>query len=534
MPQSVSHKVARNSLFSGLRHLVVAGSMFLVAPYAIYRLGTDRFAIWALGNALAAYTQLGDFGISRALVKYIAEFKARDDEQAANCVASTALMMYLLSGGLICSLLLTVRDIMIVHLFHIPPALQHEARLVFTGVVLIAAAKLVLSVFRSLLEGIQRMDVTNSLTSLTSVLSAVGVFLALELGYGLAGLVVKNALLAAIMASSYWLMVRRLWPSFRLDPRGFRLNWVRRILNFSMPVQVVNVVAFLIEPVNKTVLSSLLPLNFVAYYEVALRIVGQGVGLFQSLALTIYPAAAEVQVKSGREAVKWVYVQSTRYMTLLVLPVFTILIVLAPGLIHTWLGPNYVAAGFTLQLLTLGWLIALPSAPAYLIAQAMGRPRLSMVASIVTATSSIALGLVLLLVRGYYGFVLGNALASILGAICMFFLFHRALDLSWRPLRRAMFNRALIINGLLGLGTYWVIAQIHKPELWTLALVAFGYLLTYSVLLLLGGFIDSYDWQMLQNLLPKQLSTWLDRGGRTVFVRSGDSDEIIVPPDDFS
>lgn len=504
-------KVARNSGFSALGFLVVAGLVLVVTPYTLHRLGPAGFGIWALGGVLNVYAQLADFGISRALVKYVAEHDARKDPVKLNEVVTTGLILYVglaLGGG---AILLAIRDLFIGPLFRIPTELQPEAWFVFTGVILIAMWTLVFGVFESLLNGLQRLDLTNTLTATMQALSAVGVFIALESGFGLRGLVVKNAVIAVLTSMVYLYLMRRVLPGLHLHWRLFQPARARELLRFGSNIQIVNVVVLLLEPLNKTLLSRFLSLNFVTYYEIGTRVISQVVGLFQALVLAIYPAVAAVNATRGRHAVTQIYVRSTRYIGILALPVFSLLILLGEPFIRAWVGSDYWPAAVTLQVLAVARFVSILGMSAYFIAQGIGQPRLSTISSVYTGVSGLLLSAGMLLAFGYYGLVVGNAIALATGSILMLLLFHRATGLPWRRLFEKLSGRATITNLIVASLAIPLLMRFRPAQLSALLLWVIGYLTLYGLGIFAVGAFDAEERRMLQRLMPRSWTNLQER-----------------------
>jgi O-antigen/teichoic acid export membrane protein len=510
--EKLIRQVARNSGFSALGFLVVTGLVFIVTPYTLHRLGPAGFGIWALGGVMNAYAQLADFGISRALVKYIAEYDARKDSVKLNEVVNTGLILYVglaLGGG---AILLPFRSVFIGPLFRIPTELQQEAWFVFTGLILIAMWTLVFSVFESLLNGLQRLDLTNTLATTMQIFSAVGVFIALESGFGLRGLVVKNAVIAGLTSVVYLYMMRRVLPGLHLDWRLFQPARARELLRFGSNIQIVNVVVLLLEPLNKILLSRFLSLNAVAYYEIGTNVVRQVVNLFHALIFAIYPTASGIHATQGHRAVAQMYVRSTRYMAILALPVFSLLILLAEPFIRAWIGPGYQPAAVTVQLLAMARFFSILGMPAYFIAQGIGQPRLSTLSSVYTGVSGLLLSIGMLLMFGYYGLVVGNAIALATGSLLMLLLFHRATRLSWRKLLESLSGRAIIANLVIAGLTVLILMRFRPAQLSMLLLWSIVYLLLYSLGLFALGAFDAEERRMLQRLMP---GSWANLQERT-------------------
>ena len=498
----ISQKIAKNSIFSVIRFTLVTSVVFIITPYVLHKLGSIKFGIWALTSVLTMYARLGDFGIAKALVKFVAELDVKKKTNTINEMINTAMGLYILFGGVGCLIFLLLRETIIVDLFHIPAELREEALFVFTGTILISAIELISNTFNSILDGLQRMELTNIVIALARVLSAIGAFIALENGYGLKGLTIKNGIIVILVAASNFCLAKRVFPNLKLSLSLLRVQQAKELLRFSVNIQIVNFMVLCIEPLNKTLLSYFLPLNFVTYYEVASRILGQIISFFQALASPIYPAASEIGVTEGRDAISNLHLRSIRYLALLSLPIFTLVIILAPYFIQLWLGTGYEVSALTLQILASAWLVSTLATPAYLIAQGIGFPHLSTYSSVVTGVMSLLLSIPLLPVIGYYGVIIGNSLSIIVGSVLMIFLFRHVLRGSFEKMIQVIFTRALFINIVLAISMYFAITQIKLLNLLILGAFAISYVVLYAITTVVVGYLDADDKHLIGQLLP--------------------------------
>jgi len=505
MEQAASRVVVRNSLFS-VGNLVITTLVFLgITPFALRVLGSTQFGIWALAGVLTTYMRLSDFGLARALIKFIAELDAQHDRDTINGVVSSALIIVCAWGVLTWVIFLVVREFVVTDLFRIPVALHDDAVFVFVGVVSIALLDLISGMFNGILDGLQRMEITNTVDAVARVVSAVGVVFVLNQGWGLRGLVLKNAVIAiaTLLVSCY--LAHRALPSLRVRPWFCRRQTAREIFRFSANLQVVNLIVLVIDPLNKTMISNFVGLNFVTYYEVASRVVSQLISIFQALASSIYPAVSALQARRGPSAVAWLYLRATRYLTLLVLPLFTVVVIIARPFLQLWLGDGYEPSVLTLQILTAAWFVSMLATPAYLIAQGIGHPRLSTASSVVSGFVSLVVSFLGISMVGYFGLVVGNAVGLVLGSVIMFILIHRVLIVSARDILQAILSRAWLLNLLLaaltiGLLRWSILANLPA----VLALVA-GYTAFYVIGIVASGGLDQEDQRLLRQVIPARL-----------------------------
>lgn len=501
LPWPLVQKILRNTLSSIGRFALLALLALLVTPYALHKLGPLQFGVWALTGVFTTTIHLADFGLTRALVKFVAEWNARRQPVQINEAVNTTLLLLLALGLMACLLCLGLQGWLSDRLFYLPEALQPEARFVFTAIIVVATLELILGVFQALLDGLQRMDVNNGLAMLDQSLGALGTVIVLWAGYGLRGLAVKSVLIVVFIGALHLLVVRRLRPDLLIHPRYFRREQARALLSFGMNFQIVNLVVLVIEPLNKTLLSRFLSLEFVTYYEVANRLLSPLISLFQALARALYPAASELGATHRREAMVALHQRAVRYLAFVAWPIYSLVILLAGPLITLWIGPGYAASATALQLLAAAWLLSALATPASFIVQGMGMPRLATLCSVVTGAVSVVGSLSLVTVSGFYGLIGANALGVAGGSLLMLWLFQRVVAIPHSEVLRPIFTRALLWGSILAVGTA-VLLRFYQPlNLWTLVLIGCGYLILYGAGTWRFGFFDKADQRLTAQLL---------------------------------
>ena len=56
---------------------------FFLTPYILTHLGPSMYGLWVLVGSIAAYGSLLDLGLAGALIKYVAEYRAREQHERA-------------------------------------------------------------------------------------------------------------------------------------------------------------------------------------------------------------------------------------------------------------------------------------------------------------------------------------------------------------------------------------------------------------------------------------------------------------------
>lgn len=451
-----TRRLVRNSLTGVLRFIALIPIPFLLVPFMLHRLGTDRFGVWALVGSLAGIVQLGDFGIGLALVKSVAELRSAKAPERMSSVVSTGLMLYSVVAAVMVVLAVPMAGVLVPHAFRIPAPLVNEARFVVTGAVFIFSAALVLGVLTSVLNGLQRTDVANMISFGVTILNAVGVVVVLGLGLGLRGLVINNAFTTLAGGLASWWAMRRLDPGIRLGIGGFRLKEVKPILSYGVNIQITNLAGFCGDPLVRMITSHIAGVQSVAYYDIAMRLVTPIRGVIAQAIAPMMPIAAEANASGDGAGIVTIYRRSVRYILLLVFPFLALTFVAAPALIHAWVGHGYQLSSFTFRVLMVGQSISILSLPCYYIFLAT-HVRITMLIAVAAGAMDFVACIGLGYFYGYQGVIYGYA-ATMFGVSSLgIILFWRAFRIDpWSLLRHVRAQRvgwcvlpALLLWGLL-------------------------------------------------------------------------------------
>jgi O-antigen/teichoic acid export membrane protein len=219
--EGTSRKVVRNTLFNYLAIICVTLIRFIAMPILIRGLGQDRYGIYATVTSVVGYVGLLDLGIGISLTKFVAEYYAKRDYRRLNEMLSTSLLLYVGLGILGAGILIGFSAFFVQHVFDIPVSYWTEGRYVFWISALSLFNGLTLGIFGNLLNGIQRQDISRTITIVNTLITYTGAILLITLGYKL----VAFMLFAAVINLMSFLV--QMWIAKRMlenAPRGSVLS----------------------------------------------------------------------------------------------------------------------------------------------------------------------------------------------------------------------------------------------------------------------------------------------------------------------
>src|ERR1043166_1959579 len=145
----------------------------VLTPFILREIGAASYGLWVLVGSVAGYGSLLDLGIGNALIKYVAEYRARQDYTQARRMVATALLLF--SGlGVAVIVLSGLCAPLFPSLFRVAEADRDTA----AWLVFLAMSGLGLwlpcSTTGAVLRGLHRFDLVNLLQVATTLMNALG------------------------------------------------------------------------------------------------------------------------------------------------------------------------------------------------------------------------------------------------------------------------------------------------------------------------------------------------------------------------
>ncbi len=504
-----SQRVIKNSLYNNVGYFSQLFISLLLIPFIIHKLGVEIFGIWVLLEVIVSYLSLLDFtGIGGAFVKYIAEYNARKDYESVNEVVNLGWLYYTFFWMSLLVLVLFFRKPLL-SLFRIPQELFSLVSFVFVGVLLISFIRSSFSVFRSVLLGLQRMDLTNIIAVSASLVNAAGVVIFLSLGLGLKGLVASGLIAAVLTGFLQTLLSRRVFPRLRFRPFSWSKTIFKKTLAYGIHVRVASIAELINMHVDKIFLGYFLNTGLVGLYELGAKIARIARSFPEQLLPAILPASSELHALDDRVSLRKLYHRGSKYLSLLTLPVALFMVGHAHPIMTLWMGKSgFRDSALALQILSIGYVFVLLVSMARLVARGMGIPQYEMRSSVLIAVLNVVLSAVLIIRMGFIGALLGTAIAGTAGSLFFILSFNRRIGESTAHFFKKIFAAPLFFSGLALIVSFTAGAVLealflHAPAsnrleaLLFLLVAGIVFMPVYLFLLLKTGYIDSYDREVL-------------------------------------
>jgi O-antigen/teichoic acid export membrane protein len=352
-PAKDKPRLLRNVFSNWSSFLFTAVVAFFLSPFVVRSLGDSAYGAWVLLGSLVGYMGLLDFGVRGAVTRYIAKFYAEEDHHKASRLATSALIIFLLSG-LIAILLAIVLAVAVVPAFQIPPDLISKARIVVVLGGATIATTLINGVFEGIIVGRQRFDYTSGITVVAEGLRAIIVVLVLSAGHGLVALAIVQLVISLLRVLAAYIVGHKLYPELRIafqnwDPETFRL-----ILSFSIYTTLLAASGRIINFTDSLVIGAYLPVSLLTFYAIASNLTIYARSIISGVTFTFTPLTSALQAKGERLELQRIVLKGARFSTLVILPIIATFLLRGDSFIGLWMGPQYGRpSGAVLQVLSL-------------------------------------------------------------------------------------------------------------------------------------------------------------------------------------
>lgn len=370
---------------------------FFLSPYLIHHLGDAQMGVWIFVESLLAYFTLFDLGIASCVIRFVARSHASRNQHELNRLASSSLVLFLGLGllALVIGIVLTPLVSPMLAKSGLPPG-----DIVAFMLLLVAnlALTLPLSLFPSILDGLERFAAKSIIRIIVLVLRSTAMVILMEYQPSLMGLgiisLVGNLAEHLLMAIFCWVYL----PGLRLARRFVDREMFTQIRGYSVNAFLAMVAGRISVQSGTIVIGIYLSSAEITWFGIALRLVEFAKALLRSATTTLTPAISSLEAAGDTIAIRDVLLKATRWVLYLILPVHLGLIVFGKPFLRIWMGPGVYADHCYPALIILSATLSLVVAQSVASRILYGMGQLKLFARMALLESFLNLGLSLLLV----------------------------------------------------------------------------------------------------------------------------------------
>ncbi|MDG6220371.1 MAG: oligosaccharide flippase family protein [Candidatus Thermoplasmatota archaeon] len=353
---SAKRVIARNTIANTLITIWSKGMAFFLFPLIVSRVSIEGYGVWLMVGAITGYFGLFDFGVTGALVKYIAQYNAKGDKEMVNKMVSSTFFFHLLVGAVIAGGLV-VLGLFFENIFVMDPSLHYLARYIFFITAVASLTSWPMHSFGAVLPGLQRYDINAGLGFASSTINAGATIVILLMGYGLVELIFVQVLIATLMPVATIVIIQRLLPYLAIKRKYMDIGTLKKIFRFSSVLFLGQIATLIVYGTDTIVLGAFVGVGSIVLYSVARKL--EEFAHFASglPASALLPAATEMDALGKKATLQKLIFRGSKYKCAMILSVVVVIIMLADHIILFWMGSDYVRMTIHTQVFLSYWLL---------------------------------------------------------------------------------------------------------------------------------------------------------------------------------
>lgn len=407
-----SYLIIYNSLTNYGRAVIQGVISFLLVPFIISRISSECYGIVILATTAYGMIELFGTGLSKAVIKYHAQARAKNHIKLMNLIFNSSLILFFLIG-LVGSIVVFSLSFSFENVFkNVPLDLIDEGKLSLLIISITIIPCIVLDVFKGILSGEQRYDIVNLIGISSVIFRAIVIVTYFFL--------ISPSLLAVVIIYSFSYIVERVgyfYASHKII-KGLKISFglisktgVKIIIGFSGMVLIATMANMLAAHIFKFIIGAKLTLNDLTYYGVLLLLTTTANLLVRSFVNVLVPVASKYYELGDYHRIKKILLHGTKYSMIIILSLTFITIPFLKGLLNVWMGKEFVHIWTIGVIMFIGQIISSGAITANQVLSGLGKVKILAISS--SLSVFIGLGLSLLYLMFYPSPVLLVAVALI-------------------------------------------------------------------------------------------------------------------------
>jgi len=382
-------------MVSGVVATVVNVVVLAIAyPVYLHFLGYETYGVWLILATVLTFAQLGNLGISSAIMKLVAEEHGRGNTKGIQSYVTTSLGILLVTGSLALILILLFQN-QIISAFKLSGQNAVIASQFLPYIAFLSVCVMLVQVLNSTISGLGRMDIANYILSGGRVVTVGVSLILLWLGNGIESLLIGNVLSWIFVGGTSVLVIRktaniRLLRLGNLDKQRYK-----RLLRFGAGIFGGSVISMFLSPFNKLMLSRYAGVSTIPVYEIAFAGSMQVRALIEAGLRALMPEISRIganMTKYAKDRISQIYHRAMRLIFLFGIPMYGTLVIFSPLMLRVWLGDRFVETlpgDFRIMLIGSSFL-SLLGVPAFYTIIGLDRVRYLVTSSIIAASCNCA------------------------------------------------------------------------------------------------------------------------------------------------
>ena len=328
---------------------------FLLSPYLFRKLGPEGYGIWALSFSLIEYYWLLDLGVRSATAKFVAHHWTTGEPAQVSEIMSTAVSYSCLIAAFMVGMVALAAP-RIEGFFHISASYHESFRALLMLMTVSWCLGLIFNLFSAALEAVQRFDITNRISIITTGSRAAVWSTMLYLGYGIVALGVATLLNQCFMYALNYYYFRKILPECRVSIRHASVGTLKKMWSYGIHTFLQTVSMMGLNQGPPILAGHFLPTEFVGFFNLPIRLLQYTVEFIGRIGVVTNVNAAALAAREESQPLAKLAEYANRYCLAIFMPLAILLWIYGSQFFRLWIGPAGAAqAAPLLPILLIGY-----------------------------------------------------------------------------------------------------------------------------------------------------------------------------------
>jgi O-antigen/teichoic acid export membrane protein len=369
----LSYRLFANASLSNTLFFIAQSAVFLIlTPVTLHVLGNEVYGLWTIMLAVLGFSNLAQFGIDSAIVKYTAQYSVRNERNDKLSTVITFSYIFVIVTSSLIALAIWLLRFWIAQALKVNSNLTHILPSVFGLIALGTIPGFLFSVSRGILLGLVHNNLANSLDSGSNIVLWIGAPVIALLGgniFHLALWIVLVNLLRFIL-STYWAKLKTAEYKLHFD---LDEKLVKEMLQFSFLSWVTSIGGTLFSSLDRLLVGIILGPSAAGVYGIATSIAARLTGMISRIVQVLMPFSSAMEEAGYRHRTISVLRLSSRLVGCISLFFSGALVIWMYELLRIWISPEFSSSySFSFQLIVVCYGLYSLALPAQQIAQGIG------------------------------------------------------------------------------------------------------------------------------------------------------------------
>ncbi len=405
----------------------------LMTPFIIKMLGKQEYGLFQLIGAFVGYLSILDLGLNNSIVRFVAQYRAQNDEKGLKNFLAISLIIYTFIG-LLLALIGGAMYFNLETLFgeSLDVTQFGKAKTMFLILILNIAVTLPGGAFTAICSGYEKFVFPKILSIVKYLTRSIMVVVILFRGADAVDMVILDTVLNFLMIATSFIYVR---TKLNVKPKLYHFDkeFVKEIFGYSIWIFIFGLVYQFQWRTGQTILGSTMDTTTVAVFSIGVML-----GLYFSMfgnvinGLILPRAVNSIYKNNDNSVLTQEMIKIARVSLLLLFYIFGGFVVLGKQFIFLWVGKGFEQAWLVGLLIMLAYIIPISQGYAHAILEAKKKMRFKSLTSLTLSAVGIVIGGVLSKTYGVYGMIYGIFIALMLLQLVIVFYYHYKIELDMK------------------------------------------------------------------------------------------------------